>query len=144
MPFPKEAVIIDGFDFIFFFSIHDVWGWPREVDTILGCFAIRSQQTSMKDVMNGPARGKIQPISHGGNSFRDFKRAMTFGGQFERLIREIKVLPFEPDSVANVEQTLRLGSGPFVDRFSCLESFSIGHFRCFFHSIIHGWGCEVV
>jgi hypothetical protein len=53
----------DGLDFEFFFSVHDVWWWSREVDAILGCLAIRSQQTRMKDVMNGPGRGELQSIS---------------------------------------------------------------------------------
>jgi hypothetical protein len=102
-PFAKEAMITDGFDFVFLLSVYDVRGWPREVDAVFGCFAIRSQQTRMEDIMNGPARRKVQPVGHGGYSFRDFEGSMTFGGEFERLIREIKVLPFKPDSVANVE-----------------------------------------
>ena len=96
-------MITDVFDFVFFLSIHDVRGWLGEVDTVLGRFAIRSQQTRMEDVMNGPARGKVQPIGHRGYSFCDVEGSMTFRGEFERLIREIKVLPFKPDSVANVE-----------------------------------------
>jgi len=53
----------DGLDLEFFFSVHDIWRRSREVDAILGRLAIRSQQTCMKDVMNGPGRGKLQSIS---------------------------------------------------------------------------------
>jgi hypothetical protein len=63
-PSTKEAMPTDGFDFEFFFSVHNVWGWSREVDAILGRLAIRSQQTCVEDVMNGPGRGKFQSISN--------------------------------------------------------------------------------
>jgi hypothetical protein len=52
----------DGFNLEFFFSVHDVWWWSREVDAILGRLAIRGQQTRMKDVMNSPGRGELQSI----------------------------------------------------------------------------------
>jgi hypothetical protein len=61
---PEKAMSIDGFDFKFFFSIHDVWWWSREVDAILRRLAIRSQQTCMKDIMDGPGWGKFQSISN--------------------------------------------------------------------------------
>jgi hypothetical protein len=54
----------DGLDLKFFFSIHDVWWWSREVDAILGRLAIRSQQTRVKDVMNGPGWRKLQSIGN--------------------------------------------------------------------------------
>ena len=34
----KVVMIDDGFDFKFFFPINDIWGWSREVVTILGGF----------------------------------------------------------------------------------------------------------
>jgi hypothetical protein len=63
MPSTKEAMSADGLDFEFFFSVYDIWWWSREVDAILGRLAIKSQQTCVEDVMNGPGRGKFQSIS---------------------------------------------------------------------------------
>ena len=40
-PFPEVAVVSDGLDFIFFFSINDVWGRSREVGSVLFCFMVR-------------------------------------------------------------------------------------------------------
>jgi hypothetical protein len=62
MPLTKEAMSADGLDLEFFFSIHDIWWWSREVDAILRRLTIRSQQTRMKDVMNGPGWGEFQSI----------------------------------------------------------------------------------
>ena len=40
-PFPKMAMIPDGLDFIFLFSINDVWGRSREVGSVLFRFLVR-------------------------------------------------------------------------------------------------------
>ena len=40
-PSPKMAMIPDGLDFIFLFSVDDVWGRPREIDSVLFRFLIR-------------------------------------------------------------------------------------------------------
>ena len=40
-PFPKMAVISDGFDFIFLFPVDDVWGRSREVGSVLFRLLIR-------------------------------------------------------------------------------------------------------
>ena len=40
-PSPKIAVIPDGLDFIFFFSVDDVWGGSREVSPVLFRLLIR-------------------------------------------------------------------------------------------------------
>ena len=40
-PSPKMAVISDGLDFIFFFSVDDVWGRSREIGSVLFRLLIR-------------------------------------------------------------------------------------------------------
>ena len=55
-PFPKVTVIDDGLDFIFFFSINDVWGRTRKIVSVLTSLSERGQKPGMKDVMNGPGR----------------------------------------------------------------------------------------
>jgi hypothetical protein len=62
VPSTEEAMSADGFDLKFLFSVYDIWWWSREVDAVLGRLAIRSQQTRMKDVMDGPGRGEFQSI----------------------------------------------------------------------------------
>ena len=41
LPSPKVAMISDGLDFIFFFSVDDVWGRSREVGSVLFRFTVR-------------------------------------------------------------------------------------------------------
>ena len=86
-----EAMVSNGLDFILLFSIHYLRGRFRKIDPMLLCFAIRSQETSMEDVMDGPGWRKLELISHWRNSLVDNEGAMTFRGQLGRPIREIKV-----------------------------------------------------
>ena len=53
-PPPKIAVVSDGLDFVFLFSINDVWGRPREVGSVLFRFLIRRQKTGVENVMYCP------------------------------------------------------------------------------------------
>ena len=53
-PSPEMAMIPDGLDFIFFFSVADVWGRSREVGSVLFRFPIRGQKAGVEDVMYGP------------------------------------------------------------------------------------------
>ena len=53
-PFPEVAVVSDGFDFVFFFPINDVWGRPREVGSVLFCFMIRGQETGVEHIVYCP------------------------------------------------------------------------------------------
>ena len=53
-PFPKVAMISDGLDFIFLFSVDDVWGRSREVGSVLFCFLIRGQEAGVENIMYGP------------------------------------------------------------------------------------------
>jgi hypothetical protein len=39
---------------VFFISVDQVWGWPREVGAVGVCLAIRGQQRHVEDVMDGP------------------------------------------------------------------------------------------
>ena len=59
------AVIHYRLHFKFLFSLDQVRGWPRVVGPVLARFLIRSQQTCVKYVMNGPGRGKSEFISDG-------------------------------------------------------------------------------
>ena len=53
-PFPKVAMISDGLDFIFLFSVDDVWGRPREIGSVLFRFSVRGQKAGVEDIMDGP------------------------------------------------------------------------------------------
>ena len=53
-PLPKVAMIPDGLDFIFLFSIDDVWGRSREVGSVLFRFLIRGQEAGVENIMYGP------------------------------------------------------------------------------------------
>ena len=55
-PLPKVTMIDDGLDFIFLFSINDVWGRTWKIVSVLTSFSKRGQESGMKDVMNGPGR----------------------------------------------------------------------------------------
>ena len=55
-PFPKITMIDDGLDFVFFFSINDVWGRTWKIVSVLTSFSKWGQKPGMKDVMNGPGR----------------------------------------------------------------------------------------
>ena len=62
---PVITVVRYRFDFEFFFSVHQIRGWPRVVGPVLTRFTIRSQQTRMEYVMDGPGRGKSEPVGDG-------------------------------------------------------------------------------
>ena len=53
-PSPKVAVVPNGLDFIFLFSVDDVWGRSREVGAVLSRFLIRGQETGVENIMYGP------------------------------------------------------------------------------------------
>ena len=55
-PFPKVAMIDDGLDFVFLFSINDVWGRTWKIVSVLISFSKWGQKPGMKGVMNGPGR----------------------------------------------------------------------------------------
>ena len=54
---PEIAMIDDGLNLEFFFSINDVWGRSWEVASVLVGFYERRQEAGMEDVMDGPGRG---------------------------------------------------------------------------------------
>ena len=91
-PSAVEAMVSNGLDFVLLFSIHYLRGRFRKIDPMFLRFAIRCQQTSMEDVMNGPGWRKLELISHRRNSLIDNEGAMTFRGQLRGSIREFKVL----------------------------------------------------
>ena len=64
VPSAMEAMVSNGLDFILLFSIHYLRGRFRKVDPMFFCFAIRRQQASMEDVMDGPGRGELELISN--------------------------------------------------------------------------------
>ena len=53
-PFPKVAMISDGLDFIFLFSVDDVWGRSREVGSVLFRFLVRGQKAGVENIMYCP------------------------------------------------------------------------------------------
>ena len=99
-PSAMEAMVSNGLDFVLLFSIHYLGGRFRKVGPMFLRFAIRRQQAGVEDVMDGPGRGELELISHWRNSLVDNEGAMTFRGQLGGLIRELKVLRLQPDSVA--------------------------------------------
>ena len=48
------TMVPDGLDFIFFFSVDDVWGRPREIGSVLFRLLIRGQKTGVEDIMYRP------------------------------------------------------------------------------------------
>ena len=63
-PSAMEAMVLNGLNFIFFFSIYYLRGRFHKVDPMFFRFAIRRQQAGMKDVMDSPGRGKLELISN--------------------------------------------------------------------------------
>ena len=63
-PSAVEAMVSNGLDFILLISIHYHRGRFRKIDPMFLRFAIRRQQASMEDVMNGPGWRKLELISH--------------------------------------------------------------------------------
>ena len=55
----KVTVINNGLDLIFFGVFDKIRRWPRVVGPVLRGLAIRGQEGRMKDVMDGPGRGKL-------------------------------------------------------------------------------------
>jgi hypothetical protein len=53
------------FYLVFFISINQVRGWPREVGAMSTRFAIRGQQGRVEDIMDGPGLGQVELIGHG-------------------------------------------------------------------------------
>ena len=91
-PSTLEAMVSNSLDLILLFSVHYVRGRFHKIDPMLFCLAIRRQQASMEDVMDGPGWGELELISNGRDLLIDNEGAMTFGGQLGSSIREIKVL----------------------------------------------------
>ena len=91
-PLAMEAMVSNGLDFVFLFSIHYLRGRFHKVGPMLFRFAIRRQQAGMEDVMDGPGWGKLELISNWRNSLIDNEGTMTFRGQLGASIGEIKVL----------------------------------------------------
>jgi hypothetical protein len=57
------TMVLDGLDLEFFFTVDYFWWGLRKVDPMLFCFAIRSQQTCMEDVVDSPGRWELELIS---------------------------------------------------------------------------------
>ena len=53
-PFPEVAMVPDGLDFVFLFSVDDVWGRSREVGSVLFRFLVRRQEAGVENIMYGP------------------------------------------------------------------------------------------
>ena len=90
--FLKPSMVPDGLDLILLFSIDDVWGWSREVGSVLPCLLIWGEKPGMKDVVHCPGWGKVQLIRHWGDDSNDFERSVSFWGKFQVLIGEFQIL----------------------------------------------------
>ena len=53
-PLPKEAMIYDGFDFVFRVLVYKIWGWSGVIGSVSSGLPKRSQQRGVEDVMNSP------------------------------------------------------------------------------------------
>ena len=53
-PSPKVAVVSDGLDLVFLFSVDDVWGRSREIGSVLFRFLVRGQKAGVEDVVYCP------------------------------------------------------------------------------------------
>ena len=73
-------MVSDGLDFIFFFSVDDVWGWSREIGSVLFRLLIRGKQPGVEDIMHCPRGWEVQLIGDRGNDPRDFERSVSFRG----------------------------------------------------------------
>ena len=51
---PEMAMVSDGLDLVFFFSVNDIWGRSREVGSVLSRFLVRGQEASVENIMYGP------------------------------------------------------------------------------------------
>ena len=82
-PLPEITMIDDGLDFIFLFSINDVWGRTWKIVSVLTSFSKRGQKSGVKDVMNGPGRRQFQLCCYIGNHASDAERSVAFGRKFQ-------------------------------------------------------------
>jgi hypothetical protein len=73
-------VIHNGFYLEFFLASYQVRQWPRVIGSVLIGLAIRSQQTCVEDVMDGPGWWQLQPIGYWGYLMSNEKGAMTSRG----------------------------------------------------------------
>ena len=82
-PLPEIAMIDDGLDFVFFFSINDVWGRAWKVVSVLTSFSERRQVPGVEDIMNGPGWRQFQLCCHIGDHASDAEWSVTFGRKFQ-------------------------------------------------------------
>ena len=52
--FPEVVMVSDGLDFVFFFSVDDVWGRSREIGSVLFCLMVRGQKASVEYIVYCP------------------------------------------------------------------------------------------
>ena len=63
-PSAMMTMVLDGLNFVLFFSIN-YFGWRLcKVDPVFLCLAIRSQQASVEHVVDGPGQRKLELISY--------------------------------------------------------------------------------
>ena len=136
VPSAMEAMVSNGLDFILLFSVHYVRGRFRKIDPMLLCLAIRRQQASVEDIMDGPGWGELELISNRRDSLVDNKGTMTSGGQLRSSIREIKVLRLQPDPVAYFVLVRRGLPDSSIECFFGLLPPSSSDFQLIFRSLI--------
>ena len=79
-PSPKVAMIPDGLDFVFLFSVDDIWGRSREVGSVLFRFLVRRQKAGVENVVYCPCRGEVQLVRHWRDDSTDLEWSVPFRG----------------------------------------------------------------
>ena len=83
---PMIAVIFDGLHLKLRFSIYDFRRRAGEALSMLRCVSEWQEQRSVKDVMDGPRRGKVELVGDGGYLLDNGEGSVPPQGQFERRV----------------------------------------------------------
>ena len=68
----------DHFDFVFFFSINQIWWQLQEVGTVFHSFLISCKEGGMGDQVNLPSQGDTESEGSWRDDFLDFKWTSCF------------------------------------------------------------------
>jgi hypothetical protein len=91
---PEVAMTSDGLHFVFRFTVDKVRWWSRKVRTVGVRLDVWGKEIVVEDRMNVPGRGEVESGSHRGDEFRNSEGSVSLGGQFDRSVRNWKVLSF--------------------------------------------------
>src|SRR5712671_3953938 len=127
MPLPEEAMIYDGFYFIFRVFVYKIWGWSRVIGPVSSGLSKQGQQRGVEDVMNPPRDGEFELKGNWGNDPFDMERSLPSRRELIRLIGQHEVLPIKPHLISDLEKLFNdvWGSCSFVDGRRSLRPFLI-------------------